>query len=294
MSLRILRLAVVAGVCFAAGYGLARQQSNPAAKIAARVNGEPIAAAELENELQKRFGADVLRDLVHQRLILQEARKQNVKTDPAVIDKRLAEMKKQPQVQAMLKSGQVEEGDLRRNLSTLVPLDALLQSQLTVEEELEYLKRHQDEMESVTVQHILMLDAAEAEKVQAQAREPKADFAALAKKYSLDSRTKNQGGLLGEVHRGEVSPEIADALFALKEGEVSPPIQSEDGIHLFRVVKSKTGLEELRPEIRERLISARRGDYLEELRSAAKIETLPPYRLPAALSDAAPTEEPDH
>lgn len=289
-GLRVLRLALVAGFSFAAGFGVARLPRN---EVAARVNGEPISAGELHGELQKRFGPDVLRDLVHQRLILQEARKQNLKIDPSIIDRRLEEMKKQPRAQAMLKAGQTTESDLRRNLSTLVPLDTLVQSQLTVEEEIDYLKRHQDEMESVTVQHILLLDPAEADRVYAEARQPKADFAALAKKHSLDSRTKNQGGLLGEIHRGEVGPEVADVLFALKPGEVAPPVPGEDGIHLFRVVKSKTGLEELRPEIRERLISARRGDYLEELRAGAKIETVAPYRLPAALSDGE-AGEPDH
>lgn len=289
-GLRILRLATIAGISFGLGYALAHRHQSPTGKTAARVNGEAISVSELQVELQKRFGADVLRDLVHQRLILQEAKKQKLKQDPAVIEKRLAEMKKQPQVQAMLKSGQVEEGDLRRNLSTLVPLDALVVSQLTVDEENDYLKRHQDEMESVTVQHILLLDPSEADKVYAEARQPKADFGALCKKYSLDSRTKNQGGLLGELHRGELEPDVAETLFHLKTGEVSPPIQGEDGIHLFRLVSSKTGLDELRPQIRERLISARRGDYLEELRAAAKIETVPPYRLPTALSGPEPAD----
>ena len=284
IGLRLLRLTAVAGLCLALGYALGRYQQDPAYQTAARVNGEEISVKELQGELQKRFGPDVLRDLVHQRLILQEAQKQKLKQDPAVIERRFQEMKKQARVQAMLKSGQVEEIDLKRNLTTLIPLDALVQSQLTVEEEVQFLKRHQDELESLTVQHILLLDPVEADKVYAAARKPKADFAALAKEHSLDARTKNQGGLLGEVHRGELEPDVADTLFHLKVGEVSPPIQGEDGIHLFRVVASKTGLEELRPQIRERLISARRGEYLEELRSAAHIETVPPYRLPTALS----------
>ena len=141
------------------------------------------------------------------------------------------------------------------------------------------------------MQQILILDKGEAEKVHQEAAKPGADFAALARKYSLDSRTKSQGGLLGEMHRGELEPELAETLFHLKPGQVSEPIESEDGIHLFRVVSVKTGLDELRPQIEERLVAARRGDYVEELRASAKIETVPPYRLPAAISSQDPTDD---
>jgi len=283
-TLRLLRLLAVSGLSFGLGYGLCWQQKNPHLRTAARVNGEAISAGELQVELQKRFGGDVLRDLVHQRLILQEARKQNIQLDSKALEARLQELKSQPETQAHLKSGQTTEADLKRNLGILLPLDILVGSRLSPQEEQDYFKRHQDEMESLTVEHILLLDPSEAEKVCTEARQPKADFAALAKKYSLDSRTRSQGGMLGEVHRGELEPDVAEVLFSLKPGQVSRPIQGEDGLHLFRVVAARTGFKELQPEIRERLISARRGDYLEELRAGAKIETIPPYRMPTSLS----------
>ncbi|MFN8610333.1 MAG: peptidylprolyl isomerase [Vulcanimicrobiota bacterium] len=290
-GLRLLRLAVVGGCSFALGYGLCLQRNNPAREVAARVNGEEISAAELRGELLKRFGPDVLRDLVHQRLILQEAKKRGVQSDAAAVEKRLQEMKSQPEVQAMLKSGQVDESDLRRNLATVGPLDALVKSSLTVEEENAFYKQHRSELESVKVQQILLLDKGEAAKVQAEAKKPGTDFSALARKYSLDSRSKAQGGLLGEVHRGELEPELAETLFATGPGQITDPIESADGIHIFRVVSTRTGLDELRPQIQQRLIAARRGDFVEELRAAARIETVQPYRLPASISGAEPEDE---
>ncbi len=288
---RLLRLTAVAVCSFALGYGFCAQRMRSDREVAARVNGEAIPAAELRSELLKRFGPDVLRDLVHQRLILQEATRRKIQTDSAAIDRRLKEMKAQPEVQALLKSGQVEEADLRRNLTTMGPLDALVKSQLTKEEEEQFFKQHRAELESVKVQQILLLDKAEANKVHSEAVKPGADFAALAKKYSLDSRTKTQGGLLGEVRRGELVPDLAETLFSLKPGQVSEPVESDDGIHIFRVVSSKTGLKELRPQIQERLAAARRGDYVEELRASAKIETLPPYRLPASITTTPSDDE---
>lgn len=286
IGLRLLRLSAVAGCSFALGYGFCAQKMRTDREVAARVNGEAILANEVRGELLKRFGPDVLRDLVHQRLILQEAAKRKIKTDEAQIDKRLKEMKAQPEVQAMLKSGQVEEADLRRNLTTMGPLDALVKSGLTIEEENQFFKQHRSELETVQVQQILLLDKAQADKVYAEASKPGADFAALAKKYSLDSRSRAQGGMLGDVHRGELVPELAEVLFLMKPGQVGEPIESDDGIHIFRVVSSKTGLDELRPQIQQRLVAARRGDYVEELRSSAKIETVPPYHLPASITPA--------
>lgn len=291
IGLRLLRLAAVAGCSFALGYGFCLQRNDPGREVAARVNGEEVPATELRAELLKRFGPDVLRDLVHQRLILQEAKKRGIKSDAEGVEKRLKAMKAQPEVQAMLKSGQVDEADLRRNLTTVGPLDALVKSGLTVEEENAFYKQHRSELESVTVQQILLLDKAEAAKIQAEASKPGADFAALAKKHSLDSRSKSQGGLLGEMHRGELEPELAETLFAMQPGQVSQPVESEDGIHIFRVVSTKFGLDELRPQIEERLVAARRGDFVEELRAGARIETLPPYRLPASITTTEPGED---
>jgi parvulin-like peptidyl-prolyl isomerase len=287
---RLLRLAAVALTSFALGFG-ARHLAQPKSDVAARVNGEAILAKELQSELAKRFGSDVLRDIVHQRLILQEATRQKIKVDPSVIEKRLKEMKAQPQVQAMLKSGQVEEADLRRNLSTLVPLDQLVATQIGADEEAEYLREHAGDLETVTVQHILVKDKQAAEELREEART--CDFAALARQHSLDERTKQQGGKLGELHRSELEPDVADALFQVPEGQVSEPFEGQDGFHLFKVVKRRTSLEDLRPQIREMLVAARRGEYLEELRSSAKIETFPPYRLPLNATPAPDAAQPE-
>ncbi len=286
---RIFRLVLVALGGFLVGYGVAVVRQDPKRQLAAVVNDESISVDELRRELTNRFAADVLRDLVHQRLILQEARKKKLEPDPKEIEKRLQEMKSQPEVQAMLKAGQVAENDLRRNLSVLVPLEALVQSSLSIDDEHSYLQQHRGELESLEVAHILLPDVAQAQKVRALASQPKADFGALAKQYSQDPRTKDSGGKLGELRRSELEPDVAEALFQLQKGEVSPPMQGEDGVHLFLVLSRKTSLEDLRPEIRQILTAAQRGDYLEELRSNAKIQTFPPYRLPASRSQELPS-----
>lgn len=66
------------------------------------------------------------------------------------------------------------------------------------------------------------------------------DFAALAAAESQDPGSKGKGGDLGWVKRGQMVERFEQALFALKQGEVSEPVETEFGWHLIR-------LDELRP-----------------------------------------------
>lgn len=100
--------------------------------------------------------------------------------------------------------------------------------------------------------HILLEVGDQRNQAQAQAlaQELKArldkgeDFAVLAKEYSDDSGSKGNGGDLGITPRGSFDPAFDDALYALAEGEVSAPVQTEFGIHLIRAGKI------IKPEVR--------------------------------------------
>ncbi len=62
-----------------------------------------------------------------------------------------------------------------------------------------------------------------------------ADFAELAKKYSQDLGSANDGGDLGYVTPGIFVPEFDQALFEMRPGEVSEPVLTEFGYHLIKL-----------------------------------------------------------
>ena len=63
------------------------------------------------------------------------------------------------------------------------------------------------------------------------------DFAALAKEYSDDLSTKDTGGDLGITPRGSFDDTFENALYALPEGAVSDPVETEYGVHLIKASK---------------------------------------------------------
>jgi peptidyl-prolyl cis-trans isomerase D len=117
-----------------------------------------------------------------------------------------------------------------------------------------YYNQHQDEFripETVTVRHILIRtpppDAdgkvdpkaveaakAKAEDVQKQLKAG-ADFAELAKKYSDDPGSAQEGGLLPPITRGRTVPEFEQAAFNTPKGQTTGIIRTSYGFHIIRV-----------------------------------------------------------
>ena len=73
-----------------------------------------------------------------------------------------------------------------------------------------------------------------AESIREEASKGK-DFSKLAKQHSEDPGTKDRGGELGYISKGQVVPEFEEAAFGLKAGEVSPVIQTAYGLHILKV-----------------------------------------------------------
>jgi len=62
-----------------------------------------------------------------------------------------------------------------------------------------------------------------------------ADFADMARRYSQDAGTAQQGGDLGLVRRGQFVREFESAVFALQEGQLSDIVETQFGFHLIQL-----------------------------------------------------------
>jgi peptidyl-prolyl cis-trans isomerase D len=117
-----------------------------------------------------------------------------------------------------------------------------------------YYNQHIDEYrvpETVTVHHILIktpspgpdgkvdqkaVDAAraKAEDILKQLKAA-ANFEALAKKYSEDPGSKDKGGLIGPIRRGQTVPEFEQAAFNARKGDLVGPVKTSFGFHIIHV-----------------------------------------------------------
>ena len=84
------------------------------------------------------------------------------------------------------------------------------------------------------------------------------DFAKLARELSEDPGSKENGGDLGLVRKGEMVPQFEQAAFAMKAGEVSAePVRTPFGFHAIKVIEvqaaAKTPLKDVAAQIRDRL-----------------------------------------
>ncbi len=110
------------------------------------------------------------------------------------------------------------------------------------------------------------------------------DFAELARKYSVDQASAENGGDIGFVSKRLTPPHVYEAAMKLqKSGEISSPVKGEEDIRILmasEVVPEKTRpLEEVKPWLERSLLNQKKRtawtEYVEGLRKKAYVETYP-------------------
>jgi peptidyl-prolyl cis-trans isomerase C len=131
------------------------------------------------------------------------------------------------------------------------------------------------------IRHILVDTEKEAKDIAAKLKKGGKDnsFDKLAVK-SKDAGSKERGGDLGWIPVGNVSTtfvkSFADAVIALKKGQISEPVQSQFGWHVIELEDERDlkmpSLEELKPQLTQRMQQQQVKDLIADLRTKAKIE----------------------
>lgn len=80
---------------------------------------------------------------------------------------------------------------------------------------------------------------AKAEAILAEVRKAPGDFAKIAKAKSEDPGSAAQGGDLDVIEKGTMTKPVEDAIYKLKQGEISDLVQSEFGYHILTVTALK-------------------------------------------------------
>ncbi|MEN9526319.1 MAG: hypothetical protein RLY56_270 [Pseudomonadota bacterium] len=244
-------------------------------RVAAVVNDGVVLRSELEEQMSlvserlKAQGlemppADVLRQQVLERLILQElqiqrAQRAGIRVNDENLNQALAEVAQRnnislAQLPAALAAQGVDYGAYRETVRREMTIQVLQQrdviqrinvSPRELEQFLEKQKSRPSELNEYNLSHILVAVPQEAtpqqleeatrraEDVVKRARQGE-DFARLAVAYS-NSQTALEGGALGWRRGPEIPTVLADLVVGLKPGEISAPLRTPSGYHIVRL-----------------------------------------------------------
>lgn len=122
--------------------------------------------------------------------------------------------------------------------------------------------------------HILLEDGDNVEATLAEIQqklEAGEEFAELARQYSDDLASAEEGGDLGYAGRGVFDGAFEEAMFELEEGKVSAPVETSYGTHLIKVLDVRKteppSFEAMQDELRQEVARERAVTRFAELRS---------------------------
>lgn len=176
----------------------------------------------------------------------------------------------------------VEEFRKLTLISQLLEKEIEEKTKVTEKDVRDYYEKHKEELASVSqirASHILVKTEEEAKKVQERLKKGE-DFAALAKKLSIDPGSAPNGGDLGFFSAGQMVPEFESAAAKLKPGEVSGPVKTRFGYHLIKTTDKKMGkpveFDKIQHVLMQRLSAEKQKEffdtYIEDLKKAYKVE----------------------
>jgi parvulin-like peptidyl-prolyl isomerase len=241
--------------------------------VAARVNGEPVYAAEVEAEFRRAYGEQqiageqrerlmkaALAQVIDRRLVLAYLRRAGQAASSQDVEFALAQFEKELKAQNLMLQQHAEQvgltlDDIRRSLEWKLSWQRYLDKQLTDANLEKYFDRYRREFDGtrLRVAQILLKLPPDANEAAIKAAVDRAaqfkqeitsgrvTFADAARQHS-QAPSSSEGGDIGWIERQQPMPEdFSRAAYALKPGEISEPLVSPFGIHLITVLEEKPG-----------------------------------------------------
>lgn len=205
--------------------------------------------------------------LIEREMIFAEAERIDVRVTPDELDAAMADLRGTYTAaeyrQILSDAGQNEQSwknGLKLRLITIKVSEALLgdDSRVSDKDAEQYYLADREQFrrpEELRARQMLFANVEDAQVVLKQLKKG-ADFAALAREHSLSPDREN-GGELGYFSQGQLPPEFDQVLFRLGVGQLSDPVESPYGIHLFLVERRRRA--GLRP------FAAVKGEIIEKL-----------------------------
>ena len=241
---------------------------------------------------RKQLDDQAVQYLVQREEFAQEAEDQNLEVTDAAVAKRLDQIKKQyfggddKKYEKQLKDQGLTDASVRADIRAQIVSEKLFNSvtkgikvtDADVKKNYDQNKASYGTPEQRDVRHILIAEKNKAGQVDyAKSRtlannvynqlKAGGNFAALAKKYSEDPGSKDNGGKL-TITKGQTVAPFDQTAFLLSKGQISRPVRTEYGYHIIQplsaVKEAKTQPldKNLRDQIRQQLLTTKRNSAM--------------------------------
>ncbi|HVI52054.1 MAG TPA: peptidylprolyl isomerase [Candidatus Sulfotelmatobacter sp.] len=266
MTIRTLRAAAIAAAVAAVVSvpALADDAKDP---VVATVNGIDIHKSAVVDFYQNSQFAQVPLDAVYPQvldvvvtgqLLLEQAQKQKLESDPDVI-----------KAVKLAQENILKQVWLGKKVEPMLSDDAL-------KARYEEIKKSTPPREEVHARHILVKTEEAAKQVLADLKKG-VKFEDEAKAKTEDPSGKETGGDLGFFTKDEMVPEFADAAFKLNAGEVSKaPVKTQFGYHIIKVEEKRAApppsFDQLKPTLAAELKQKAAHDVIDGLRKSATVK----------------------
>ncbi len=309
-----IRKLLLTAVLFLMALGLRPAAAQDTLRIVALVNDDVITAIDLAvrtemviarsrvqdtPETRQRLRPQVLRALIDDRLRQQAADKEGVSVPQDSIDERMSQLAQNnnmslDQFREALRHNNLDpnwlEDQIRTEIAWGILVNRKFRSGIVITDaDIDAAERRLREDAGKTEYRLAEIflsvdDPNETETARESAQrlvdqlKQGVDFGEIARQFS-QSATASNGGALGWVAPGDLSPEIASAVQTLQSDTIAGPIRSEGGFHILKLLDRRQVAEsggQTRDEIsnrimRDRLDNLARG-YLRELRRSAYVD----------------------
>ncbi len=201
-----------------------------------------VTEKELSKELRQQYGESTLYQMMLSKALLDKYKVSDEEAKKKVEEAKdkMGENFKSTLEQLGLKN----EDELKEKMKPEIAFEKAIKATVT---EKDVKDNYKPEMK---VSHILVKDEKTAKEIKEKVNNGE-DFAALAKQYSEDTGSKEQGGEISGFAPGQTVKEFEEAAYKLDAGQVSDPVKTTYGYHIIKVTDKK----ELKPfdEVKDKI-----------------------------------------
>ena len=240
----------------------------------ATVGKTSISRQDWLNELEAKYGKDVLKEMIDQKVVTETAAKYKITISDQEVEREFRML--QSTVDPLIQKNHASEKKWKEEIRNTLLLEELLTRDVDVssKELKRYYEKNKDLFNIPTayhLSHIIVKTKNEATKASKELAHG-SSFSALAMERSIDEFSANEGGDIGYItEEDERYPQkYIETAKKLKKGAYSKPIKVDDGYVLIKLEGKLSGKSYSFDEVKEQI---RRQIALEQMKTPATAST---------------------